>query len=519
VRVGERDGLGGVMADGGARIDGLAAGGSAGAGGPWAVPQGWVWSRLGAVAAVNPSTSFDALAPLSDLPFVPMASVAEETGEIDLTMRRPLRDVAKGYVRFMEGDVIFAKITPCMENGKAAPVVGLPGGHAAGSTEFHVFRPGAVDQRFLWYWLVSRAFRGLAKRNMSGSAGQLRVPVDWLREAAFPLPPLAEQRRIVARVDALFAEIAEGEAALAAARKGLDTFRRALLKAAVTGELTKDWRAENTVAETGHDVLADLRARYPKASPTRAGWTPKATLPVLPETWTWSAVEEAGEVQLGRQRAPQHHAGDHMRPYLRVANVLDGKLDLSDVKWMNFTPEEFRTFSLRTGDILLNEGQAPDLLGRPAIYRGEIENCCFQKTLLRFRAKDGVVPEYALLVFRHYMHSGRFKRESRITTNIGHLTQVRFVVIEFPLPPTTEQEKIVELFSAQEEAALEVLDTTMRTEPSDAARLKQSILKAAFEGRLVPQDPADEPARALLARLKADRPAAEPRRRGRPAKR
>src|SRR6185312_7529923 len=98
--------------------------------------------------------------------------------------------------------------------------------------------------------------------------------------------------------------------------------------------------------------------------------------------------------------------------------------------------------------------------------------CCFQKTLLRFRAKKGVLPEYALIVFRHYMHSGRFKRENRITTNIGHLTQVRFVV-------------------------LALLDA----EAADAARLKQAILKAAFEGRLVPQDPADEPASALLARI------------------
>ena len=79
-----------------------------------------------------------------------------------------------------------------------------------------------------------------------------------MKTQCLPLAPLAEQRRIVARIDALFAEIAEGEAALAAARKGLDTFRRALLKAAVTGELTKDWRAANPVIETGHDLLARI---------------------------------------------------------------------------------------------------------------------------------------------------------------------------------------------------------------------------------------------------------------------
>jgi len=324
-----------------------------------------------------------------------------------------------------------------------------------------------------------------------------------MEQIVFPLAPLAEQRRIVARVDALFAEIAEGEAALAAARKGLDTFRRALLKAAVSGELTKDWRAANPATETGRDLLLRLQKRHPNASPTRLGWKPKSELPLLPKGWTWCAIEEAGEVQLGRQRAPQHHDGDNMRPYLRVANVLENRLDFSDVKWMNFTPIEFETFALRPGDILLNEGQAPDLLGRPAMYRGEIVGCCFQKTLLRFRARNGILPDYALIVFRHYMRSGRFKRESRITTNIGHLTQVRFVVMEFPLPPEAEQQVIVELFREGEAAATDVL-ALLDAEASDAARLKQSILKTAFEGRLVPQDPADESASALLALMAAN---------------
>ena len=156
-----------------------------------------------------------------------------------------------------------------------------------------------------------------------------------------------------------------------------------------------------------------------------SSWKSGSMLPELPDTWMWCAVSRAGEVPLGRQRAPQHHVGEHMRPYLRVANVLENKLDLSNVKSMNFTPEEFETFSLRSGDVLLNEGQAPDLLGRPALYRGEIEGCCFQKTLLRFRAHEWTLPEFALLVFRHYMHSGRFKKENRITTNIGHLSQRR----------------------------------------------------------------------------------------------
>jgi type I restriction enzyme S subunit len=300
----------------------------------------------------------------------------------------------------------------------------------------------------------------------------------------------------VARIAELFADIADGETALARARADLDTWRRALLKAAVTGELTREWREAHEAGETGQDIVTRLRRERTKVPSTSRGWSYSEG--ELPPTWSWAAVEEAGEVQLGRQRAPQHHTGEHMRPYLRVANVFEDRLDLRDVKWMNFTPQEFEVFSLRSGDILLNEGQSPDLLGRPAIYRGEIEDCCFQKTLLRFRPCKGVIPEFALLVFRHYMRSGRFKREARITTNIAHLTQVRFVVMEFPVPPTEEQEEIVRIVSAYEADAFEQFETVAG---SPIAQLRQAILKIAFEGLLVDQSAADESAEAMLAHL------------------
>jgi type I restriction enzyme, S subunit len=344
--------------------------------GPWALPDGWCWTRTDAVAAINPSTNFDTLDPASEIPFVPMAAVAEETGKIDLSARRPIQSVAKGYVRFREGDVIFAKITPCMENGKVAPVIGLPGGYAAGSTEFHVFRPAAVDQRYLWYWLVGRDFRGRAKRNMSGSAGQLRVPIDWLRVADFPLAPLAEQRRIVARIDALFAEIAEGEAALAAARKGLDTFRRALLKAAVTGELTKDWRADNPVSKTGRDLLACItKERANQGGGTRrvANSAPLDTsiLPQLPAGWDWARLGEIAEsVRNGTSAAPRAASNQH--EILRISAVRPLRIDEAQIRFLDDDQAQAAAVAtVETGDLLFTRyNGSADLVGVGAIYRG-----------------------------------------------------------------------------------------------------------------------------------------------------
>lgn len=235
-------------------------------------------------------------------------------------------------------------------------------------------------------------------------------------------------------------------------------------------------------------------------------------LPPLPRGWLWSRVGEVGEVRLGRQRSPKDHVGDYMRPYLRVANVYEARIDTSDVLHMNFTPEEFKIYELRPGDILLNEGQSLEWVGRPAIYRGEVPGACFQNTLVRFRAYSCVLPEFALLVFRAYLHSQRFQRIAKWTTNIAHLGAQRFAELEFPVPPLAEQQRII----AEAEALLSDLDAgvvALKRVRSNLKRYRASVLKAACEGRLVPTEAElaraegrdYEPADKLLERILNER--------------
>jgi type I restriction enzyme, S subunit len=172
------------------------------------LPPGWAVAALGDITALNPRHFDDSPADQEDVSFVPMPAVEAATGRMDASKTRPWAEVSKGYTRFQEGDVVFAKITPCMENGKFALATGLIGGRGTGSTEFHVLRPpGGLDAKLLLYFLLRDGLRRDARLRMKGAAGQLRVPPEFLAELTFPLPPEAEQRRIVAEIEKQFTRL------------------------------------------------------------------------------------------------------------------------------------------------------------------------------------------------------------------------------------------------------------------------------------------------------------------------
>jgi type I restriction enzyme, S subunit len=472
------------------------------------LPAGWIWSTLGEAAAVNPPTDLNGLPDEVEIPFVPMAAVAEETGGIDASRRRRVAEVRKGYVRFCDGDVIFAKITPCMENGKTAPVTGIGGKYAAGSTEFHVLRPAAVDPRYLWYWLVRRAFRQDAERNMSGSAGQLRVPAEYLRNAFIPVAPLAEQRRIVARIDELFAEIAEGEAALERARKDLDTWRRALLKAAVTGELTRDWREANRPTETGAELLAKIRD---EAAHSRAGPRPRRSpigetaglpaLPTLPKGWVWAQLADLGEVSGGLTKNPDREKLPEKLPFLRVANVQMGGLDLGTVNEIGVKPEERERLLLALDDLLVVEGNGSiEQIGRCALWSGQIQPCVHQNHIIKVRFTEPTLAHWALRWLLSPSGRAAIRAVASSTSGLHTLSISKVQNLSIPVPPFPEVQLALSLVGEALGATADVGIEFYRAD-ADRVALQQSILKAAFEGRLVPQASADEPASVLLARL------------------
>jgi len=416
--------------------------------------------------------------------------------------------------------VLLCKINPRIN--RAWVVSDHQGEEIIASPEWITFPNNAVlEPHYLRYFLSTERVRQHLSQNVSGVGGSLmRVNGSTIGEIVMPIAPLSEQRRIVARIDELFAEIAEGEAALERARSGLDTWRRALLKAAVTGELTRDWRESNRGTESGTQLAERIRASLESKAKRRRG-TKKLdaggpTSRPLPEGWTWVTWGEVGLSQNGRA-FPSNEYAESGTKLLRPGNLFsDGS-----VRWTSkntrYLPSKFEDENpdliIKEKELVINltaQSLRDEFLGRVCLT-SEGEHCLLNQRLARLTPFI-ISPEFILIVFKSPIF-----REFVSDLNTGSLIQHMFTSqmerFAFPLPPEDEQLAI----RTTMEVALSVIADTEKTISdglADTKALRQSILKSAFEGRLVRQNPSDEPASALLARLHAEVSSA-PRRRGR----
>lgn len=194
-------------------------------------------------------------------------------------------------------------------------------------------------------------------------------------------------------------------------------------------------------------------------------------------------LADVAEVRLGRQRSPARAEGPNMRPYMRAANVSWAGLDISDVKEMDFSPEEFEVFGLRNGDVLVGEASGSPLeVGKSAIWRDEVPGSCFQNTLIRVRCGPELLPEY---LQKHLLHDARSGALARIAKGIGihHLGAQGLANWHVAVPPLDEQQRIAGKLDAllvRVDACRQRLDGL----PVALQRLRQSVLRAAATGRL-----------------------------------
>ena len=395
-----------------------------------------------------------------DYPFVGMASVGEEFEGILRVDRRKLE--GSGLARFKAGDTLFAKITPCPENGKVAFVSELPGSLGLGSTEFIVLSPrSGTDPRFLYHLVCSHSVRGRAVARMEGSTGRQRVPDQvFVDRLLVPMPPAAEQAAITRVLDAV------------------DTMLKRTREA---GRRAQELFASVVADLLGRGVGRNGRLRCARKEPGAFAPTP---LGRLPRNWRLSTVGDEFDVQSGFALNSGRRPRSQKRRYLRVANVQRDFLDLSDVQELEAKEKEFACRTLAPDDLVVVEGHADSMeIGRCARVTEDAAGMTFQNHLFRLRTTGEMTAGFACM----WLNASYAKRfwNARCATSSGlhTINQRTLKQLAVPVPSAAEQRDLVSIA----EQCRRLRDTLLQKH-AEAQALKYSLMQDLLTGKVRVRD-------------------------------
>jgi type I restriction enzyme S subunit len=463
----------------------------------------WVETTLGEICEINPPIPRRAggLPETLLVSFVPMAAVDSELGAIVAPQLRPVAELQRGLRSFREGDVLMARISPSMENGKAAIAENLANGWGFGSTELNVLRPLAgIPPELILAFLRRRAFRDEAAAQMTGKAGRKRVPVSFLEQHPCAQPPPVEQEELAAQVKASNAELRKVRARVDRVSATLEECRGAILEAGCLGRLT------------GEAAKVGLASTSPEGE----------VLPPIPSGWKWSPIGAISErLQYGTSaRSGTEGAAGVL--YIGMGNLRRGKIAIEDPRHIALVPDQIEKFRLLPGDVLFNRTNSPALVGKAALVEGDIGEAVFASYLIRIQVNREIASPAFLT---HWINSpwgrewaGRVKRDAIGQSNINS-RELRTMLV--PMPPLPAQlvagGRIDELLARCEELEERAVMQARRIES-----FGDFLLEQAFEGTLArgrTSEAAMEAAAVQLARARIEQgaepaapvpPAAEP---------
>jgi len=479
------------------------------------LPKGWARTTLEDL--VRPKSERVSPTTQPDSPYIGLEHVQPHTNVILGTV--PASSMTSSSASFDAGDILYGRMRPYLNKVVRPTFSGLA------SAEFIILpKSEAVEPSFLLKRISSIDFVEFACSQYEGD--RPRVKFDALGKFQIDLPPISEQVRIVTKLEALLTDLDMGVAELQTAQKKLAQYRQSLLKAAVEGVLTAQWREDNPAAENGAQllerILQERRVRWETkqlAKFAEQGKTPPkewqkkypepvqpdtTDLPQLPEGWVWASLEQISEIQGGIQKQPSRVPKENKYPFLRVANVARGKLKLDDVHDIELFTGELERLALVAGDILIVEGNGSLAeIGRCAVWDGSIENAVHQNHLIRVRPII-VNSQFVETWVNSLGGIDKLTKLAVTTSGLYTLSVKKISKIPVPIAPLTEQESATQTL-IESLSALYLQEQSIELSLKQCAAQRQNILRAAFSGQLVPQDPNDEPASVLLERIRAQR--------------
>lgn len=457
------------------------------------LPKGWCSGTISGVAETifgqsPPSSSYNSAK--NGLPFF--------QGKSEFGMRHPTPQkwCTEPKREALPGDILISVRAPVGPTNVANQHCAIGRGLAA-------IRPN-INPEFVRFWM-QLSEQVLAAQGTGTTFSAISKAI--LNSHEIPVAPLNEQRRIVDKVETLFARLDKGEEAVREVQKLLKRYRQSVLKSALTGELTADWRAER---EGELESGADLLARILKSREENWQGRGKYKAPVSPDTsdltnlptgWTWTSVDAL--ISDGPKNGiylPKSKYGSGT-PIIRIDDFQTGWVrQRAELRCVAAEKAEQIEYSLRENDLVINRVNSVSHLGKVLLVRDEHDGCLFESNMMRLKITDECHPNFVAMYLASEIGRKRLISNCKHAVNQASINQGDVKATPIPLPPVAEQIEIFSTVNAYLES-VKAVERACEIELKRSTALRQSILKDAFSGRLVPQDPNDEPASALLERI------------------
>ena len=449
---------------------------------PFELPVGWEWTNLATIGVINPRNDASDDTQAS---FVQMSSIPVEFSVAHISEPRLWKDIKSGFTQFAEGDVGVAKITPCFENGKSTVFQNLCNGIGAGTTELHIVRPlGGIERRYVLLFLKTPAFLKEGEAVMTGSAGQKRLPRSYFECKPFPLPPLAEQSRIVTRVEELMrlcdALQAKGQLEATQHAQLLSTLLGTLTASTTPEELADNWQRvaqhfdllldrpqaidaleqtllqlavrgllvpQDPTDEPASVLLQKIRAEKDRLIAAGQIKKDKPLPPItdeekpfeLPLGWEWVRVGQISiRVQYGVTASADHTQSEPK--FVRITDIQNDQVNWDIVPGMQGVTKDFSDHYLEPGDLLI--ARTGGTIGKSFLVSSVQFNAVFASYLIRISPAPSSNPSY-LKIFASSDHYWQQLYAKSMGTGQPNVNGTALSELTLPLPSLAEQSRIV----------------------------------------------------------------------------